>query len=290
MACAPLGLDPLRLSEQDLSYVSLFFVLSRTVNSLDGFWSAVKSIYKHNNLAFPGGESFKSFKRILRKLFLAADTVKRAWAMTPDIFRALILSLDMSLWEDIVLGVWLYASYVFMLRPEDIHRGRLRGMDITICPDGGTDVKIYPGKGAAHHGVASFSSPPNSCPHFSFSSWLAALRARTPKDLIAPKLPVLVHVSDQFRGKPISTRWFLNRVRSRYLSIFKSAIPSGFSAYSLRRGGATAYYNAGLKDIHLQHLLRHKSLETTQIYINSSDQQSIRRFISTHLLDIVSSP
>ena len=108
------------------------------------------------------------------------------------------------------------------------------------------------------------------------------------KGLVSHKLPVLVHISNRFRGQPISTRWFVSRIRSRYLSIFNSPIPAGFSAYSLRRGGATAYYNAGLKDIHLQHLLRHKSLETTQVYINSSDQQSVRRFISTHLLDVVS--
>ena len=288
MACAPLGLDPLQLKERDQNYVSLFFVLSRSVHSLDGFWSAIKSIYKINKRSFPDSKSHKAFKKTLRKIFLAADTVKRAWAMPPKIFKALIMSLDMSVWEDAVLGVWLYAVFVFMLRPEDIHRGRLRGLDISLCSDGGADIRVYPGKGAAHHGVASFSSPPNSCPQLSFSSWFKALRSLTPKGLVSHKLPVLVHISNRFRGQPISTRWFVSRIRSRYLSIFNSPIPAGFSAYSLRRGGATAYYNAGLKDIHLQHLLRHKSLETTQVYINSSDQQSVRRFISTHLLDVVS--
>lgn len=288
MACSPLELDPLRLAEHDLTYISLFFVLSRSIHSLDGFWSAIKSIYSLNGLPFPEGKPHKEFKKTLRKMFLAADTVNRAWAMTPEVFRSLILSLDMTIWEDVVVGVWLFMSFVFMLRPEDIHRGRFRWLDVFLCPDGGADVKIYPNKGAAHHGVASFSSPPNAIPQLSLSCWLSALRSLVPGDLVGPKLPILVHISDRFRGQPISTRWFTSRIRSLYLSVFKSDMPSGFSAYSLRRGGATAYYNAGLKDIHLQHLMRHKSLETTQIYINSSDQQSIRRFISTHLLNIVS--
>ena len=271
-----------------MNYVCLFFVLSRSVHSLDGFWSAIKSIHKLNGHAFPESKSHKDFKRALRKIFLAADTVKRAWAMTPEVFRALILSLDMTVWEDVVVGVWLFASYVFMLRPEDVHRGRFRWLDVVLCSDGGADIKIYPNKGAAHHGVAMFSSPPNVVHQLSLSSWLSALRSMAPRDLVSPELPILVHISNQFRGQPISTRWFTGRIRSLYLSVFNSSIPTGFSAYSLRRGGATAYYNAGLKDIHLQHLLRHKSIETTQIYINSNDQQSIRRFISTHLLDIVS--
>ena len=288
MACAPLGIDPLHLKERDQNYISLFFVLSRSVHSLDGFWSAIKSIYNLNRRDFPDSKSHRAFKKVLRKLFLAADTVRRAWAMPPAVFKALILSLDMTVWEDVVTGVWLFASFVFMLRPEDIHRGRLRGQDISLCSDGGADIRIYPGKGAAHHGVAHFSSPPNSCRQLSFSCWVSALRYLTPKALVSHKLPVLVHVSDRFRGQPISTRWFVSRIKSRYLSVFKLPIPAGFSAYSMRRGGATAYYNAGLKDIHLQHLLRHKSLETTQVYINSSDQQSVRRFISTHLLDVIS--
>ena len=109
------------------------------------------------------------------------------------------------------MGFWLFAVFVFMLRPEDIHRGRLRGRDISLCSDGGADIRIYPGKRAAHHGVASFSAPPNSCPQLSFRSWFSALRSLTPKDLVFHKLPVLVHISSRFRGQPISTRWFASR-------------------------------------------------------------------------------
>lgn len=285
MACAPLGLDPLSLTEHDLGYVSLFFVLSRSVNSLDGFWSAIKSMYKLHGRQFPDGPSFKSFKKLLRKLFQAADTVSRAWALPPEVFKVLISSLDMSRREHVILGIWLFCLFIFILRPEDVHHGYMRHRDVKLLMDGGVDLRVYPGKGAEHHGIATFSAAPHSSPHLCLSKWFAALRRLTPPDLIAPDLPVLVHATGQYRGQPISTRWFVKKVRSLYLSIYKSDIPESFSAYSLRRGGATAYYDAGLKEIHLQHTLRHKSLETTQVYINSSDQQSVRRSITSHLLD-----
>lgn len=284
MACSPLGLDPLSLTEQDLGYVSLFFVLSRSVNSLDGFWSAIKSVYTLHGRQFPAGPSFKPFRKLLRKVFQAADTVSRAWALPPEVFKALISSLDMSRREHVVLGIWFFSLYIFVLRPEDIHHGHLRHRDVKLLADGGVDFSVYPGKGAEHHGIATFSAAPHPAPHLCLSRWFAALRSLTPSDLVAPDLPVLVHSAGQYRGQPISTRWFVKRLRSLYFSVYKSEIPEAFSAYSLRRGGATAYYDAGLKEIHLQHTLRHKSLESTQVYINSSDNQAARRAITSHLL------
>ena len=78
MACAPMGIDPLHLKERDQNYISLFFVLSRSIHSLDGFWSAIKSIYNLNKRDFPDSKSHRAFKKVLRKLFLAADTYSQA--------------------------------------------------------------------------------------------------------------------------------------------------------------------------------------------------------------------
>ena len=62
MACAPMGIDPLHLKERDQNYISLFFVLSRSIHSLDGFWSAIKSIYNLNKRDFPDSKSHRAFK------------------------------------------------------------------------------------------------------------------------------------------------------------------------------------------------------------------------------------
>ena len=56
------------------------------------------------------------------------------------------------------------------------------------------------------------------------------------------------------------------------------------SAYSLRRGGATTYYNKGVAPVRLQHLLRHVHFNTTAKYVDVQSHRSSRRATTAAVL------
>ena len=145
MACKPLGLDPLNLSIKDWMYVLLFFTMSRSVNSIDSFLSSCAFIYESHGCSLPKGVPLDRFKKALKRLFLAADVPRPAWAMPLEVFFAMLRCLDRSRPRDVVTGAWLFIAFLFALRPEDL--ARLQWRDIVFLEDGGVDVVVRPGKG-----------------------------------------------------------------------------------------------------------------------------------------------
>lgn len=290
MACKPLGLAPLDLSLRDLMYILLFFTLSRSVNSIDGFLTSCSFIYESHGLALPKGLPLDRFKQALKRLFLAADVPQPAWAMPLEVLFAMLVRLDRSSPEDVLVGAWLFIAFLFALRPEDRAHGRLQWRDIVFFVDGGIDLTIRPGKGKAVRGPSTFSAGPASDPRLCASSWLLLIRGFLPPAMLAASSPVFVHLHGRYMGANVSTRWLTTRVRRLFSRTFNSPLPEHLSAYSLRRGGATAYYNSNVKDIHLQHLLRHKSLETSQRYVDSLGLLGSRRTLSDHIIQGVTLP
>ena len=119
------------------------------------------------------------FKKALKRLFLAADVPRPAWAMPLEVFFAMLRCLDRSRPRDVVTGAWLFIAFLFALRPEDLAHGRLQWRDIVFLEDGGVDVVVRPGKGKGVRGSTPFSAGPAI-------------------DRPAPESPFLAHAHPQF--------------------------------------------------------------------------------------------
>lgn len=282
-ACQAFNYDMLSLSEAQLCEVVLFFALSRSIHSIDAFLSALSAIYSAHGVVLPRSPELKSLRRGLTRLFNAADTTARAHPLSKAEVTSILTSLQFTDPTQVLFGTWVSLSFLFALRPEDLER--LRWTDVTFFPDGGVDITIQPGKGILFRGKSSYSSPATPSIR-NPSTWLQLLAVTSP-----PRSPEKMELVFRFLDKsktsflkPITRRFFNKLLQTTCSKCFKTLPQQKISAYSLRRGGSSEYYNSGTKEVHLAHLMRHQSFSSTVPYIDATSSQSSRRNTVSALL------
>ena len=65
----------------------------------------------------------------------------------------------------------------------------------------------------------------------------------------------------------VESSWFASKLLRCFSKTFDEPPPRKLTAYSARRGGATAYAKAGLQKSAIKEILRHKNEATTEDYI-----------------------
>ena len=274
------------MSQEDLVFTCLFFILSRSTNSLDSFLSGIAYHLGRYDKSLPTGGQLKSFKRAVKRLFGPADTPVQAYALLKNEVSAMITMLDPLVPDHACLASWLLLSFLFALRPEDVTHGRVRWLDFEFHQDGSLDLVVQPGKSKGRVGSKKFSLPP--APQglglnplkWVLSWWHHNFSRRTvrPEDL---RRRVFI---DAVSGRPLSSVVLSDRLNKLYEATFGSPAPSRLSAYSLRRGGASEYFNEGGDPVHLQHLMRHSSFSTTANYIDTVSTRNSRMALTGLLM------
>lgn len=288
LACEAFDVDPLVLTSDDVCAVALFFALGHSVHSLDSFLSACVALYSEHGLMFPRSTGLKNLTRGLKRLFLVSDTPAQAFPLSQNDVSAILSSLDSSLPLDIIFGCWLSASFLFALRPEDLEK--LRWCDVVFSKDGGIDITIRPGKGAVVRGAQTFSASPNPSV-LNPSFWFKRGALASPPGSVSSEAFVLRNLD------PESPKFLCQLPRShfsaRLTSQFSKALlrppPPRLTPYSLRRGAASAYYEADTRETFISQLLRHKSWSTTAGYIDSTKTRDSRRRVTSKLISNSSS-
>ena len=273
MAADALDLDPFNLSEDDLSFLAVFHALGHSVHSLDPFFSAIANVYKDLGKVLPREHLFQATKRGLKRVFNPIDEVQRAYPLSFDQVRRILAAMDATTFDDVVFGFWLSLSFVWALRPDDWIHGRLTWGDIVRRSDGGYAVTIYPGKGSVHHGAVTRELPTiGSSAGVNPSYWLLCLIVLLPSDFRNPDQPVFVRPS-RSKGHDsyilVESSWFASKLLRSFSKTFDEPPPRKLTAYSARRGGATAYAKAGLQKSAIKEILRHKNEATTEDYIQT---------------------
>ena len=284
-AASSASFDPLHMSEDDLLFTCVFFVLSRSVHSLDSFLSGLDFHLKMHGSSLPKGATFRSLRRSMLRIFAAPDAPQQAYPLTQDEVEQMVLY-GSRIPSAICLLVWLLMAFLFALRPEDVAHGRITWRDISFFPDGGVDLKVQPGKSRGQpHPVTVFSVPPHAGSVLNLRKYLLALASRSfPDGKVALDAPVIIHLSTFRKGSPISTSTLSKRLRELFSKATGRPAPHLLSAYSLRRGGATTYYNKGVAPVRLQHLLRHVHFNTTAKYVDVQSHRSSRRATTAAVL------
>ena len=273
MAADALGLDPFNLSSDDLSYLAVFHALGHSIHSLDSFFSAIANVYKDLGKVLPRDHLFLATKRGLKRVFNPIDKILRAYPLSFDQVRLILSLLDSTSFDDVVFGFWLSLSFVWALRPDDWIHGRLTWGDIARRLDGGYSVTVYPGKGSLHHGAVTRELPSiGASAGVNPSYWLLCLIILLPSDFRNPDQPVFVRPS-RSKGHDsyilVESSWFASKLLRCFSKTFDEPPPRKLTAYSARRGGATAYAKAGLQKSAIKEILRHKNEATTEDYIQT---------------------
>ena len=93
-----------------------------------------------------------------------------------------------------------------------------------------------------------------------------------PSDFRNPDQPVFVRPSRSIGHDSyilVESSWFASKLLRCFSKTFDEPPPRKLTAYSARRGGATAYAKAGLQKSAIKEILRHKNEATTEDYIQT---------------------
>lgn len=292
MAAQALGLDPFCLSSDDLSFLAVFHALGHSIHSLDSFFSAISAVYKEMGKELPRDEAFQATKKGLKRAFVPIDEVRRAFPISLVQAQRVLASLDPRSPEDTVFGFWLSFSLIWALRPDCWKQGRLKWCDIECKPNCSFAVRLFAYKGSTHHGPVVRQLPPmDPSSKVDPSFWLASLILSLPSELTAPQKAVFIRPA-RAKGHPsyvlADPTWFTAKLRSIFKT-FDEPPPANLTAYSTRRGGATAYAKAGLTTSTIKEVLRHKNDATTETYIQLIASETDSAEIAKTLTQRVSS-
>lgn len=285
LACQGLGIDPLKPpSEEEICAVVLFYGVSHSIHSIDSFLSGVSTYFASKNWVLPRPPELKSLKLGLKRCFLAADEPVRAYPLSSAEVQKLLSALDQSSPPHAVFGSWLATSFIFLLRPEDFEK--LLWSDIKFYRDGSMDMLIRPGKNATVGGCKTFSaSASESVMNPTF--WLKKCALLSPAGSRWSGLHVIRQLDPLARNylKPLSRSALTSFLIQLFKFVFGIPPPSKLTAYSMRRGGSTAYYDSeDVKEVHLSQLMRHKQFQTTTTYIDSLSSRAARLKLTSTLL------
>jgi integrase len=283
LACEAFGYNPFGLSENELVDVVLFFALSRSIFSIDSFLTALSQFYASFGKLLPRSPPLNLLKSGLKRLFLSADAPHKAFPLGKEAVLSILQNLDVHLAAQVFFGAWLSIAFLFALRPQDFTT--LRWKDVSILDDGSLDLSVLSAKGVKHRPTSVFSAPPSSSilsPQF----WLSHVSALfdTPPDDNDFIFAYRDQAHPETFGKLIPVRVFASWLRSFYGKFVNPLIPPKLTAYSLRRGSATAYHQAGVKDLLLSQMMRHKDWSTTAGYVDYYSASSTRQAFSSALL------
>jgi hypothetical protein len=266
------GFNVWAASKEDVCFASLFFTLSRSVNSLPGFLSACGKCYEEAGLLFPKGPLITGFGDGLRHLFNSLDGVQQAYCLSAKEITTMLQYLVQSSFEDVVFGCWMLLSFFGAMRPQDYAFSRLKWTDVSLSHDG-VDVVLRPTKGMKGHGPITFSAPRATGRWMNLPAWLDQLRFLLGGSVDAD---ASVFSRKSPNAQPFSGTWFVSKLRKSFLSAFGSLPKENLSAYSLRRGLATQASRSGSSEGEVSKALRHKNVDTTRRYIADLESRDHR--------------
>ena len=245
--CLEFDLDPLTVSEDELCKAAAYFTLGHTVNSMDGFMSALQDMYTTAGVGpLPRGPKFKLFRRGLMRLFGAADEVVRTRALGMDELVRILKSLNLYDVDDVSFGAEMCVAFLLCLRTEDHTDGRMRWGDVYMQVDGSVEFSLAPGKSVHRYRRVAVEAKSGV---LSVAQWLQRLAALLPSSAVQPGLPVFVGVKQVVGGgvryPPRSRSAFIAKFKSKVQSVLGFS-PALYAGYSLRRGGVTELLSQGV--------------------------------------------
>lgn len=224
--CGLLGLDPEgEIEERSLCAMSWMFCHSRSVNSLDSWFSGVVKMRELRGLPpLPRGTFFKEHKKGLKAIFGPLDVRVPATPLTEADLLRLKASLNLNNYEQARFWFCVLIGFQALLRGGEISEGRLLFSDITRTENGLRVQVLFSKTTMAPIKLALSVRDDELCPREAFDALL----------LLAPRDERI------YKG---SYNAFNSEIKRRFT--LAGVCKEGLTSHAMRRGGATALFMAG---------------------------------------------
>jgi integrase len=237
--CRDLGISPFRpISERDLCAVCVYFCRDRKVTGLASFLSAVENWYSSAfDQRLPRGFRYRRILRGLKNLFSAMDERMPAEAISMTQLRLLHDLVDHSSLSGARDWCAILFAFFGLLRSAEYTGGAMKLGDVTPS-DWSIRLSIALSKGSLVEAYAVIAARSDMlCPRKAFFHYISLL----PLDRRSGRLPLFQEAASV---APLSYSFFNSTLKAL---VAAAGVPSKhFSTHSLRRGGTTALYLAGV--------------------------------------------
>lgn len=214
---------------------------SLSYNSIVNYLSALWALHKVSGCQYPDPSSFIISSTLKGARFELGCVTKQAPPMQLASMRAIFLSLNMSVLDDLVLWIMLLAGFRGLLRKGNLCEAGFAVCykDVEFC-DWGVILSIRKSK-TITAGERVFKAPFDriNCSCFCFDYYLQLYLSSIAFHSVDQHL-----FSRYVKGKitPVSYGWFGSRLRNVCVAL---GLPA-YTSHSLRRGGAQALANIGI--------------------------------------------
>lgn len=211
--------------------------MTRSVRSLPQYFSAVQKL--HTELGFgalPRNAAFKQTCTGLTNFFGQHDVVRPKSALTLDNLRAMLRHLNLAVFEDARCWAMTLLAFFGLLRVGEYADGALKKKHLQLTDEGVIVTLPFSKTVLSPVDVRVAARDDELCPLAAMRHYLSFFTK------FSSDAPIFVDK----KSKPLSRRVYIAQLKAVALSI--GLDPTRIAGHSLRRGGCTAMYLAGVSE------------------------------------------
>lgn len=253
--CDSIGVDCTRtLSESTLCKAAIDFCRTCKVTSLPQYFSAVAKYYKnagHGEL--PRNELFRQTCKGLKNFFGQVDKIEPMHALTLEDLGRIFDQLDLGNFEDVTFWACLTTAFFGLLRVSEYIDGALQHQHVRVTSQG--VILTIPFSKTTLHPVEvrlsardDFLCPLKAVEHYQLFKGKSSEVSKYPFFLAKPR-----------SSDPLRKSSFIAKLKGHVKALGLN--PANYSGHSMRRGGCTAMFLAGVNETFIAAHGRWRSLE-----------------------------
>jgi hypothetical protein len=248
------GVDPyLPLAESTLCMAAVDFCRTRKATSLPQYFAALQKF--HTNLGhgqLPRGYEYKQTCKGLLNFFGQVDKVEPKHALTIDNLFSILANLDLTKFEDAAFWAGITTAFFGFLRISEYADGAIRNRHVRVTSEGVILTIPFSKTSLQPVEVRLSSRPDLLCPRAAVLHYQSLFKS-------APSADRAFFVRESKSGSPMTKAWFINKLKAHVKRL--GFDPVHYSGHSLRRGGCTAMFLAGVPETFIAAHGRWRSLE-----------------------------
>jgi hypothetical protein len=240
--CASIGVDHLEpLSEATLCKAAVDFCMTCKVTSLPQYFAAIQKLHDNNGHGpLPRGAAYKQTCKGLLNFFGQVDKVEPKHALTLENLTAILGKLSMLKFEDVCFWATLITAFFGLLRISEYSSGALQQRHVRVADEGVILSIPFSKTDLMPVEVRLSARDDHLCPRRAVTFYQLFVGKASAES----KAPFFL--ANQKSLAPLTKAKFIAKLKQHVAEI--GLDPAHYSGHSLRRGGCTAMFLAGVNE------------------------------------------